>query len=203
MHTIDLDIAKNINYNGGKVDGMCNSLQKREHSFSLRKEQKMSRLDTMYNRIKQDLPEFVELIPPTERSEGLYRRIRHIQKTGECCGFKMTIEQLKQIIKLASRDNIFDPICYLCRVLDRLHVEQTLNNISDEWIMDSRLMFVKYNISLVTWQLKYLSDLIRGKYSMDDIVTACEIAMKKQYPDRYFISMFKNGYKRPKRAYNA
>lgn len=157
----------------------------------------MSRLDTMYQRIKTELPEFVELVPPTERSEGLYRRIRHIQITGECCGIKMSIEQLKQIIALASRESVRDAVLYLCRVLDRVHVEKTIQNACNDWEMDSRLLYVKYNICLAKWQLKYLSDLIRGKYSMDDIVTACEIAMKKEHSDRYFIAMFKNGYKRP------
>ena len=45
------------------------------------------------------------------------------------------------------------------------------------------------------WQVKYLSDLITGKYSMDDLMVACEIAMKKKNPDRYLLAMFRNGFK--------
>ena len=35
----------------------------------------MSRLETMTERIQKDLPEFIKLVPPTERSEGLYRQM--------------------------------------------------------------------------------------------------------------------------------
>lgn len=157
----------------------------------------MSRLETMTERIKKDLPEFVELVPPNERSEGLYRRIRHIQKTGECCGFEMSMEQLQKIIALAGRESVRDKVLYLCRVLDRVHVERTLENVSDTWTMDGRLMFAKVELGLLKWQLKYLTDLIRGKYSMDDIITATEIAMKKDHPSSYLIAIFKKGYRKP------
>ena len=43
------------------------------------------------------------------------------------------------------------------------------------------------------WQIKLISDLITGKYSMDDIMTACEIANRKDKPDRYLIKIFRNG----------
>ena len=153
----------------------------------------MSRLETMAERIKKDLPEFVELIPPTEISEGLYRRIRHIQKTGECCGFPMTMEQLKEIIALASRESVHKPLHFLCRVLDRLHVERTLKTVSNRLCLDERIKNVGHYIKFeAEWQVKYLSDLISGKYSMDDIMTAVEIAMRKSHPDRYLLAMFRN-----------
>lgn len=155
----------------------------------------MSRLETMAERIKKDLPEFVELIPPTEISEGLYRRIRHIQKTGECCGFPMTMEQLKEIIALASRESVRKPIHFLCRVLDRLHVEQTLRTATNRLRIDERIRNIGHYIKFESvWQIKYLSDLITGKYSMDDLMVATEIAMKKQHPDRYLLAMFRNGF---------
>lgn len=155
----------------------------------------MSRLETMAERIKKDLPEFVELIPPTEISEGLYRRIRHIQKTGECCGFPMTMEQLKEIIALASRKSVRKPIHFLCRVLDRLHVEQTLRTATNRLRIDERIRNIGHYIKFESvWQIKYLSDLITGKYSMDDLMVATEIAMKKQHPDRYLLAMFRNGF---------
>lgn len=155
----------------------------------------MSRLETMAERIKKDLPEFVELIPPTEISEGLYRRIRHIQKTGECCGFPMSLEQLKEIIALASRESVRKPIHFLCRVLDRLHVERTLRTATNRLRIDERIRNIGHYIKFESvWQIKYLSDLITGKYSMDDLMVATEIAMKKQHPDRYLLAMFRNGF---------
>lgn len=155
----------------------------------------MSRLDTMAKRIAEDLPEFVELIPPTEQSDGMYRRIRHIQKTGECCGFPMTMEQLKEIIALASRESVHKPLHFLCRVLDRLHVEETLRTATNRLHIDERIRNVGHYIKFESeWQVKYLSDLISGKYSIDDIMVATEIAMNKTHPVRYLLTMFKNGF---------
>jgi len=156
----------------------------------------MSRLDTMAQKIKEELPEFVELIPPTPQSEGMYRRIRHIQKTGECCGFAMTMQELKEIIALAGRESVSKPLHYLCRVLDRLHVERTLKTASRRLRIDKRIRNMAHYVKLESeWQVKYLSDLITGKYSMDDLMVACEIAMKKKNPDRYLLAMFRNGFK--------
>ena len=153
----------------------------------------MSRLETMAKRISEDLPEFIELIPPTEVSEGLYRRIRHIQKTGECCGFEMSMEQLREIIALASRESVQKPLHFLCRVLDRLHVERTLKTATNRLRLDERIHTVKNYIKFeAEWQMKYLSDLISNKYSEDDIYSAMEIAMKKKYPARYMLAVFRN-----------
>ena len=159
----------------------------------------MSRLETMAERIKKDLPEFVELVPPTEVSEGLYRRIRHIQITGECCGFEMTMEQLKEIIALAANESVQKPIHFLCRVLDRLHIERTLKTATNRLNIDERIKNVGHYIVFESvWQVKYLSDLITGKYSMDDLMVATEIAMKKQQPVRYLLKMFRNGFDQSK-----
>lgn len=156
----------------------------------------MSRLTTMAERIGTDLPEFIKLVPPTEQSEGLYRRIRHIQKTGECCGFEMTMEQLKEIIALAARESVSKPLHYLCRVLDRVHVERTLKTASKHLSIDKRIASIGHYIKFeAEWQVKYLSDLITGKYSMDDLMCATEIAMKKNHPDRYLLAIFRNGWK--------
>lgn len=153
----------------------------------------MSRLETMAKRIAEDLPEFVELIPPTEISEGMYRRIRHIQKTGECCGFPMTMEQLKEIIALAGRESVHKPLHFLCRVLDRLHIEQTLKTATNRLNIDRRIRNIAHYIQFeAEWQVKYLSDLISGRYSEDDVFSAMEIAMRKKYPVRYLLAMFKN-----------
>ena len=162
----------------------------------------MSRLETMTERISKDLPEFIKLVPPTGRSEGLYRRIRHIQKTGECCGFPMSMEQLKEIIALAGRESVSDACLYLCRVLDRLHIERTLKTADNRLKIDDRIRYVAGKIKLAVWQMKYLSDLVAGKYSMDDIVCAMEIALKKDVPAHYFIGIMKKGYKAPKKCYN-
>ena len=159
----------------------------------------MSRLETMAERIKKDLPEFVELIPPTEVSEGLYRRIRHIQITGECCGFEMSMEQLKEIIALAANESVQKPIHFLCRVLDRLHIERTLKTATNRLNIDERIKNIGHYIVFESvWQVKYLSDLITGKYSMDDLMVATEIAIKKQQPVRYLLKMFRNGFDQSK-----
>lgn len=158
-----------------------------------------TRLETMAKRIAEDLPEFVELIPPTEVSEGMYRRIRHIQKTGECCGYPMTMEQLKEIIALAGSESVSKPLHFLCRVLDRLHVERTLKTATNRLRIDERIRNVAHYIKFeAEWQVKYLSDLITGKYSMDDLMVATEIAMKKQYPVRYLLKIFRNGFDQSK-----
>ena len=156
----------------------------------------MSRLETMATRIKEDLPEFIKLIPPSEVSEGLYRRIRHIQKTGECCGFEMSIKQLKEIIEMASSKTIKNPLHYLCRILDKLHVERTLNTIKNRLNPDRRISDILRYVKLESkWQIKYLSDLITGKYSMNDLMVACELAMKKKQPDRYLLVLLKNNFR--------
>ena len=164
----------------------------------------MSRLDTMAKSIEKDLPEFIELIPPTIQSEGLYRRIRHIQKTGECCGFEMSIDELKEIISLAARESVHNPLYYLCRVLDRIHIERTLKTARNRLNIDYRVKDIIRYVKLESeWQIKYLSDIITGKYSMDDLMCACEIAMKKDKPDRYLLKMLKHGLKKPKKmCYN-
>lgn len=156
----------------------------------------MSRLETMKQRILEDLPEFVELISADEKSEGLYRRIRHIQKTGECCGFKMSKEQLKEIIAMASSETVKNPLHYLCRVLDRFHVERTLKTADKRLNPDRRVWdIIRYVKLEAEWQIKYLSDLITGKYSMNELMIACEIAAKKNHPDRYLLTMLKRGLK--------
>ena len=156
----------------------------------------MSRLDTMAKRIEEDLPEFIKLIPPTTQSEGLYRRIRHIQKTGECCGFAMTMEQLKEIIALAGRESVRNPLLYLCRVLDRLHVEKTLETAKNRLQIDNRISNIAHYVKIETeWQVKFISDMIYGRYSMNDLMCACEIATKKKDPTKYFIKMVRNGIK--------
>ena len=160
----------------------------------------MSRLETMTERIKVDLPEFVKLVPPTERSEGLYRRIRHIQKTGECCGSPMTMEQLKEIIALAGRESVSDACLYLCRVLDRVHIERTLKTANNRLRIDNRVLYIAGKIKLAEWQIKYLSDLVAGKYSEADMVDAMEIALKKKQPAHYLLAIFKRGYKPAKFA---
>lgn len=154
----------------------------------------------MTERIKADLPEFIKLIPPTAQSEGLYRRIRHIQKCRECCGVPMTIQQLKAIIKLASRESVKKPLQFLCVVLDRVHVEKTLQNALNREKLDIRVRSIGHYIQFETeWQVRAISDLIRGRYSMDDLMTATEVATKKKNPARYLIGIFKRGYIPPEK----
>ena len=154
----------------------------------------MSRLETMRERIMKDYPEFVELISADEKSEGLYRRIRHIQKTGECCGFKMSKEQLREIIAMAGSETVKNPLHYLCRVLDRVHVERTLKTADKRINPDRRVWdIIRYVKLEAEWQIKYLSDLITGKYSMNELMIACEIATKKKHPDRYLLTVLKRG----------
>lgn len=162
----------------------------------------MSRLQAMTQALRSQFADFIKLVPPDQRSEGLYRRIRHIQKMGECCGVEMSAEQLHQIIALAARKTVKDPVLYLCRVLDRVHVEKTLETVREyarrQSTLDLRVRsMAKYVRIEAAWQLKVLSDRIHGKYSMNDLMTACEIAAKKKQPARYLLAMFRDGYKKP------
>lgn len=156
----------------------------------------MSRLETMAERIKKDLPEFVELISPTPTHEGLYRRIRHIQMTGKCCGYDMSLDQLREIIALAGRESVRNPFYYLCAVLDKLHVERTLKTANSRLKIDERIKSMGHYVRLeAEWQVKYISALIYKKFSMDDLMTACEIAEKKKYPSHYLIKLLQRGFK--------
>lgn len=152
------------------------------------------RLKSMATSIVEDYPEFVELCPPDARSEGLYRRIRHIQKTGECCGFKMSKEQLHELFALAGRNGIKDPVRYLCRVIDRLHVERTLETLRNRLRADNVLQNVAARLKVSSqWTVRYWGDLLLGRYSMNDIMIACEIAEGKDNPPAYFTAIFRNG----------
>lgn len=158
----------------------------------------MSRLETMAERIRRDLPEFIKLIPPTAQSEGLYRRIRHIQREGECCGVPMTIQQLKEVLALAGRESVKKPLHFLCVVLDRVHIEKTLENASKRARIDERVRCIAKYIKFESeWQVRALSGLILGRYSMDDLMTATEIACRKNHPARYLLGIFKRGYLKP------
>ena len=152
---------------------------------------------TMYNRLKEDFPEFVEMFPPNEKNDGLYRRIRHIQKTGECCGFEMTQDELRAIIHLCKSETVKDPFAYLITILARYRVEQTLQNIraSLEIGKSEQIRAVaKYVVGITKWQLKTAYNLMRGKYTMNDVIIMCELAAKKEKPAAYFLGILKRGY---------
>lgn len=157
----------------------------------------------MTARIREDFPEFIKLIPPTEKSEGLYRRIRHIQAKGECCGVPMTKDQLRQIMALAGHKSVKNPLNYLCVVIGRARVEKTLLGLKkarkEHAPLDVRIkQMAKYIHFESAWQVRVLSGWISGKYSMDDLMTACEIAQNKENPVRYLLAMFRHGYKKPR-----
>lgn len=152
------------------------------------------RLCTMAEKISEEYPEFIELCPPNERSEGLYRRVRHIQKTGECCGYKMSEEQLHELFALAGRKSIKDPVLYLCRVIDRLHVERTLETLSRRLRPDNCVQVVAAKLQVQSeWTVKYWRDLLAGRYSMNDLMLAVEIAEGKERPAAYFTACFRGG----------
>lgn len=155
------------------------------------------RTQTMYERLKGDFPEFVEMFPPNARNDGLYRRIRHIQKTGECCGFEMTKDELRAIIHLCKSETVKDPFAYLITILAKYRVEQTLANIraSLELGKSTEIRAVaKYVAGITKYQLKLAYNLMRGKYSMNDVIVMCEIAAKKEKPAAYFLGILKRGY---------
>ena len=155
------------------------------------------RTQTMYNRIKDDFPEFVEMFPPNEKNDGLYRRIRHVQKTGECCGVKMTNDELRAIIHLCKSDTVKCPFAYLITILGRYRVEQTLANVraSLEMGKSEQIRAVaKYVAGITKWQLKTAYNLMRGKYSMNDVVIMCEICAKKEKPAAYLLGILRRGY---------
>ena len=115
----------------------------------------------------------------------------------------MTIDELREIIALASRESVSKPLYYLCRVLDRLHVERTLKTARNRLKIDKRVRDISRYVKLeFEWQVKFISDMITGKYSMNDLMIACEKAQKKKHPARYFITMLKNGLNnKPKLCY--
>lgn len=152
------------------------------------------RLRAMATSLAEEYPEFIELCPPTRRSEGLYRRVRHVQKTGKCCGFKMSPAQLHELFALAGRKSVKDPVLYLCRIIDRLHVERTIATLKKRLRAENALQNVAARLQARgSWELKYWGDLVLGRYSMDDIMRACEIAEGKDNPPAYFTAVFRNG----------
>lgn len=78
----------------------------------------------------------------------------------------------------------------------------TLKTASNRLRIDDKVLYAATKIKFATWQMKYLSDLVTGKYSMNDMVCAMEIALKKDMPAHYFIGIMKKGYKAPKKCYN-
>ena len=152
------------------------------------------RLKSMAKSIAKEYPEFLKLVPPTERATGLYRRIRSIQIKGKCCGYDMSKEQLKEILALAGRDSVRDKLAYMCRIIDKLHTKRTLE-IVDRRLTDNpsvanavRRLKVSSEYTIKLWR-----DMLIGKYSLDDIMIACEIAEKKDNPPAYFTAIFRNG----------
>lgn len=152
---------------------------------------------TMANRISKDFPEFIKMFPPTDENDGLYRRIRHIQKNGDCCGVPMSKDELREIIHLCQSETVIDKYNYLCKCLGRYRIEQTLKYIRNrKEIATSEVAraFAKYVTGITAWQLKTAYGLARGKYSMNDIVTMCEICRNKEKPGSYLIGILKRGY---------
>lgn len=153
---------------------------------------------TMANRIKVDFPEFVEMLPPTERNDGLYRRIRHIQAKGDCCGVPMSKDELRAVIALAQSETIKDKNAYLCVCLSRFKIEKTLESIRAKREMRTSEVaraFAKYVAGITAWQLRTAFGLARGKYSMNDVVCMCELCAKKEKPASYLIGILRRGYK--------
>lgn len=155
------------------------------------------RYASMVRSLLASLPEFIILVPPTPQANGLYRRIRHIQNTGECCGFAMNEQELKEIIGLAGRESVHNALAFLCRVLDKLHVERTLKTAQNRLQSDNRLEHAAAKLGLVgkqaVWTVKYWQDLVRGRYSEADLYDALEIALRKKSPAGYFTACLKNG----------
>lgn len=157
------------------------------------------RLMTMAERIKVDFPGFVEMIPPEDKYNGLYRRIRHIQAQGDCCGEEMTKDELRAALRLARKETVKDKAAYLCVILDKFHILKTLNIIRQNQDIAANPQvraIVKYLAISSAWQVRVIAGLIGRKYSMDDIVCMCELAQKKKYPTRYMIGILKKGYQR-------
>lgn len=152
---------------------------------------------TMANRIKEDFPEFLEMFPPTDENDGLYRRVRHIQKNGDCCGVEMTKDELRAVLALCQGETVIDKYNYLCKCLGRFRIEQTLESIRAKREMRTSEIvraFAKYIVGITAWQLRTAFGLARGKYSMNDVVCMCEIAAKKEKPASYLIGILRRGY---------
>lgn len=155
------------------------------------------RLRTMAKRIAVDFPEFIELVAPVDKHNGLYRRIRHIQAKGDCCGVEMTKAELRAALKLANRDTVKDKAKYLCVMLDKFHIEKTLNIIRQNQDIATNPQvhtIVKYLAINSIWHVRVIAGLIGRKYSMADVVAMCELAKTKEKPARYLIGILKKGY---------
>ena len=155
---------------------------------------KNASLRTMAKELSAEYPEILEVLPPTPRAYGIYSRLKSIQKKGMCCGYKMTPEQMHELFALANRKTIRDKVKYMCRIIDKLNTERTLETIKRRLRRDNILQNVAARLQVSSsWTIKYWADLVLGKYSPNDIMIACEIAEGKENPPAYFTAIFRNG----------
>lgn len=152
------------------------------------------RLSVMVERLKEAVPDIDKKIEPDAVSFGIYKRLRHIQIKGECCGVPMGLDELREAVELATRASVKNPVNYLCRILSKKCIQETLKTIK------ARLMklgaqavalvksAVKYAGLKTQEEIKYVASKIYKGFSMNDVVILGEKASKKSNPAHYFIA---------------
>ena len=165
-------------------------------------------MQTVVRRILNQLPLLAELVPPEKMgAEGsnktpeqkcchdFYIAVRHILKEQEWCGQQFSIEQLEGIIGIAHNPTVRDPLRFLMKCLSKANLERTLDTLKHHLnTKDERLQNVARRLKVKThWQIDMWNDIIRGRYSLNDLMIACEIAEGKENPPAYFTAIFRNG----------
>ena len=161
---------------------------------------KLKRMATMAARIKADYPEFVRMFDSADLANyGMYIRIRSVQMHGKCGDVEISKEEMHSILALCASETVKNKAAYLGTMISRLKIEQTLASIRAKREMRTSPIayaFAKYVAKITAWQLKTAFGLARGKYSMDDVVSMCELCAKKEKPASYLLGILKKGYQR-------
>lgn len=163
---------------------------------------------TIVKRVLAEFPELADMVKP-ERIGGdggeiteerkccfdFYKGVRHIMIEQEWSGRPFTMEQLRGVIKLCHNPTVRDPLRYLMTCLSKAELDRTLETLKNHTLpFDKRLYNVARRLKVsAQWQLNMWNDIIRGRYNLNDIMIACEIAEGKENPPAYFTAIFRNG----------
>lgn len=165
-------------------------------------------IQTVVRRVLDQLPLLAELVPPEKMGAAceqktaeqkcchdFYIAVRHILKEQEWCGKQFGIDQLEGIIGIAHNPTVRDPLRFLMKCLSKANLERTLDTLKHHLTTkDERLQNVARRLKIkAQWQLDMWNDIIRGRYNLNDIMIACEIAEGKENPPAYFTAIFRNG----------
>lgn len=157
-------------------------------------------VQVMARRVAEEYPEFIVALSPSEKTDGMYRRLRAVQKNNLCCGEPINKAEVKEVILLALRDGVRNFASYLGKCLSRGGIKHTLE------IVRGRLKKVMWEGAVCNrlgiWgeTVKFWKSLAHD-WSEDSIMRAVEIAQKKKDPVAYFTTILKRGLL-PERQYS-